>query len=241
MSEQLRPYEAILPCGGRGTRLAPEIGALIKPLLKVGGQELIRYSLDNLRSSAIKKLIFAVDYGAGQMKGWLAAAELDRAFAVSTQTLPGVLGAIKGGLTELSADAFTACNTDEVRSGFSLEAALASHEKCGLMATMIVGHSTRLHRHRVVEIDPIGRITKTTLKPEQFTRRPEEAGLVNTGFLILERGAEDYFDFEHSSDWSGLIDPLCDAGQINAYVSPALRYFNVGTPPELEEAAAFLD
>jgi NDP-sugar pyrophosphorylase family protein len=80
----------------------------------------------------------------------------------------------------------------------------------------------------------------TELKPERYKGQPDQVGLVNTGFLIIEKPAMEYFDPEHSRDWGGIIDPLCEAGQLSAFVDPDIQYFNVGTPSEFHDAEFFL-
>jgi hypothetical protein len=60
------------------------------------------------------------------------------------------------------------------------------------------------------------------------------------GFADDATGAMDYFDAEHSRDWGGIIDPLCEAGQLSAFIDPDIQYFNVGTPNEFQDAEFFL-
>lgn len=109
-----------------------------------------------------------------------------------------------------------------------------------MLATMVATRANRLHRHRLLHIGDDGRVVNTQLKPQEYKDKPEEVGLVNVGFVVLERDALGYADPDHSTDWSGLIDPLCDDGKLGAYVDPGIAYFNVGTPEEYYEAGNYL-
>jgi NDP-sugar pyrophosphorylase family protein len=214
---------------------------LPKSLFRVGSRELIRYSLDALRPDITDRLVFAVDHKAHDIKAWVQAARLPHTVEFSEQTRPGVLGAIMDAANHIKEDTILACNTDEIRTGLNLEAIVRFHEAQGTLATMVTTYTNQLYRHRLVEAREHDNIvTRTALKPEAYKTHPEKVGLVNTGFLVIEKEAMDLFDANHSKDWGGIIDPLCDAGQLSAYIDPVIRYFNVGTPEEYAEAEAYL-
>jgi len=238
MKEINREYGSVLPCGGKGTRLVSLSGDQIpKSLLQVGGKELIRYSTDILTPDIVKRLVFAVDYKEEQIREWVACANFLYLVQFSEQIDPGVLGAISAGSSYVKEDEFIACNTDEVRSGLLLSRVINFHEKSGRMATMVETYTNRLYRHRILQIrETDGLVLNTRLKPEEYRNNPDTLGLVNTGFLILNKRTVEQFDPEHNTDWGGIIDPLCDAGQLGAYVDPNILYFNVGTPEEFNEA-----
>jgi NDP-sugar pyrophosphorylase family protein len=242
MPNTIKEYGGILLCGGRGKRLESINGSGIpKSLFKVADQELIRYSIDALPSRLVGRLVFAVGYRAEDIKTWTNEINLPHKISFSEQTKPGVLGAIAAGAQHIREDSMVACNTDEIRVGLSLANILSFHERQGTLATMATTYSDRLSRHRLIESRPDGIITRTELKPEKYEAQPGQIGLVNTGFLVIEKQAMDYFDAGHSNDWSGIIDPLCEAGQLSAFVNPDIRYFNVGTPKEFQEAEGFLE
>lgn len=239
--EGLILYGGILPCGGKGTRLQSITQDRIpKPLFPVGGQELIRYSTDVLDPRRVRNLVFAVDHRAQQIYDWVQSAGLPNVVTFSEQTEPGVLGALSAAAAKVPQDQFVACNTDEVRTNLDLERILWFHEKSGTLATMVATHANRLNRHRLVIVRDDGRVVATKLKPEIYKNRQNAVGLVNTGFLVMNKRVTDYFDPSNSVDWGGLIDPLCDAGQLSAFIDSNIAYFNVGTPEEYQEAEAFL-
>ncbi len=242
MLERVIPHGSILPCGGRGVRLLSLTeGKIPKPLFRIGGKELIRYSTDILDPSIVKRLVFAVDNQADQIRRWVNEQALPHAVSFSEQQVPGVLAAITSASKHVEEDRMVACNTDEIRTGINLNDIIRFHERSGVTATIVATSSNNLFRHRVLAVrERDGHVLRTKLKPDEFRNKPDDVGLVNTGFMIIDKRAMDFFDPNHNGDWGGIIDPLCDAGQLNAYVNYGISYFNVGTPEEYEEADIFM-
>lgn len=242
MKENFREYGSVLPCGGKGTRLRSlSRDEIPKSLLKIGGKELIRYSTDILSPDLVRRIVFAVDYKSEQIREWVAQENFPHILHFSEQTEPGVLGAITAGAHFVEEDEMIACNTDEVRLRLLLKNVTSYHEKSGRLATMVVTYANRLYRHRVLQVREVDSLVlKTRLKPDEYKKNPEAIGLINTGFLILNKRAIEHFDPKHNTDWGGIIDPLCDARQLGAYIDPTILYFNVGTPEEFYEAEQVL-
>lgn len=243
MKENLRDYGGILPCGGKGTRLLELTGDSVpKSLFKVNGKELIRYSIDLFNPKNVKTIVFAINHKGDQIKQWLTTQELPYLVYFSGQTEPGVMGSIVAGSHNIAEDAMIACNTDEIRLGLNLQDVIGFHQKHETLVTMVTTYTNHLNRHRLIYINPRdNRIINTRLKPEEYKNHPEKPGLVNTGFLIMDKRALEYFDPQHGTDWNGIIDPLCDARQISAYIDRTIAYFNVGTPEEYQEAENYFN
>lgn len=241
LTEKLHAYGSVLPCGGKGTRLQTLTEDRVpKSLFSVGGKELIRYSTDALTPHVVHHVVFAIDHHAQKIRDWVETAKLPHVIEFSEQTEPGILGALSAGIQRVPEDELIACNTDEVRVNLDLDAVIDFHQRVDTLATMVATYADRLYRHRLLMVRPDGRVIYTRLKPDEYKDEPEAKGLVNTGLLVLDKRVTDYFNPARSTDWSGLIDPLCEAGQLSAYINPNIAYFNVGTPAEYQEAETFL-
>lgn len=242
MTELCPPYGGVLLCGGKGSRLEPvNREGIPKSLFKVGGRELMRYSLDALPQSIVQRLVFAVDYKAEEIRSWVLRQGLPHTLQFSEQSEPGVLAAIQSGAAMVQEDHMVTCNTDEIRTRLNMAEVVNFHQHMGRLATMVVCPSNRLYRHRLIEVREHDQlVTHSTLKPIEYKNDPDAVGLVNTGLLLVDRRALEYVDPGHSRDWSGLIDPLCEMGQLGAFVSESMRYYNVGTPEELQDAETSL-
>lgn len=241
MSERTQA-DAILLCGGKGTRLRSLTeDAFPKSLHRINERELILYSLDLIPPSLVPALIFAIDYKAEQMQAWIEQmALIDYLIHYSQQDQPGVLGALIAAMNYINRELIVTCNTDEIRQGLNLMDILIAHLSSNKLATMVGTYSKNLSRHRLLTVrERDNLVQRTKLKPEEYIKKPDELGIVNTGFLILNPRAMEMADKSHSLGWSGLIDPLTDAGQLNAYVATDGVYFNVGTPEENDEAELY--
>ena len=182
-----------------------------------------------------------MDHKAEQIIEWAKGMYFPQDVVFSYQSMPGQVEAIKSAATHVLNDEMIACNTDELREGIDIEKILWFHQRAGTLATMVASYSDQLYRHRLLEVrERDGKVMSTRLKPEEYINRPEALGLVNTGLLVMDKRALELADTNHSREWSGIIDPLCDNGQLSAYVDSNIAYFNVGTPEEYYEASDFL-
>jgi mannose-1-phosphate guanylyltransferase/phosphomannomutase len=241
MAKRFEQYGAVLPCGGKGERLLELTGGKVpKSLVSVGGKKLIRHTVDLLQPEIVPSLVFAVGHGKEQIRRWVNGADLPHLVGFSEQTEPGVLAAIVSGSNQFGEEYMVACNTDEVRLGLNLPEVVHFHESRNSLATMVVTRANHLYRHRLVDLRNDGLVMATQLKPEDYTLKPETTGLVNTGFLLIDKEAVKLFDPGHNPDWGGIIDPLVATGQMNAYVDERIIFFNVGTVEEYSEVQAFL-
>lgn len=177
------------------------------------------------------------------MQDWILSRNLPHSeIHFSYQTQSGVLPAIISALNFLTEDDFVSCDTDEIQLGFSLTEFLESYRRSNTLATMLGVYSNHLYRHRVLSVrETDNLVTKTELEPEYYLQDPEQRKLVNGGIVIMNRRALEFTDLQHSTGWSGLIDPLCDAGQLSVHIMPHVTYFNVNTVDEYREAVRFLE
>lgn len=230
---------AILLCGGKGTRLESITdGILPKSLVKVYGKELLRYSIDPIREEGrIQKIVFAVGHLAGMIHDWVRSLDLDIEVDFTEQDNPGVIGAIQAAVLRVPSDTYVICNTDEIRDGVALGDVIRHHHTHTLPATLLASLSNNLFRHRLLQINENGVIVGSQLKAPQFNDDNETYGYINTGLLCVDLPAFNHVDSVHfGNDWSALINPLHDKGLLAAHIQEGVRYYNVGTPIEFEEA-----
>lgn len=242
--EIFTPFESIIPCAGKGTRFR-EIthDEVPKPLQQVGEKRLIEYTLEPLKPELINHLVFVVGHRGQAIREWVMEADLQhKSVSFSEQTEQGFLGAVNSAVPLLAEDNFIISTADEIKIGFDLEDAVHFHNRSGRIATIIATYRNNLFRERILTVrESDNLILGTELHIEKYREKPEEIGLVNMGFLIMNRTALSYIDLNHSTEFSGLMDPLVDGGQIGAYIDSNIAYFNVGTPEEYFEALAFLE
>lgn len=235
---------AVLLCGGKGSRFKEVTGDSVpKSLFQVNGKKLIEYSVDLFSPSLFDQLVFAVDYKSEQLEEWVLNSPVNDQAVISYQNKPGVLDAVECALKFLEDKDYNAlCNTDEIRLGLSLASALEHHKQSSALGTIVATYTNHLYRHGVISLDKNeSRVTSFQLKPEEYQQTPDKVGLVFTGIILLDQRAKELFDSEHDSNWMGIIHPLLDSGQLAAYVAPDVKYFNVGTKTEYNEALSFFE
>lgn len=242
MKETFMPHEAILLCGGKGLRMGSSTERTItKSLLKVGGKELIQYSLDNLPPNLVSKLVVATQSIGNTMYNWFQSSTLPyNKIVYSCQGDIPLIERISSASVLLDDDCFIVCNTDEIRRGLDLSKIVESHRKFNGLATLVVGYSDHLSEQRVVSIGEDGRVVSTRKTPEEYVTKPEVKGLVNTGLIIMQKRALEGTVNSQESGWSCFLDPLSDAGKLFAYVDPKIIYFNINTLSQLKRANDFI-
>ena len=243
--ENLANFGGVSLCGGKGSRIesiTQAQGGMPKPLLEVGGKKLIRYTTDLMDPKYVPQLVFTVGHKAEDIRGWVESADLPyRDITFAPQVAPGALRAMLDAMPQVSQDQAIVANADEIRLNLNLADAINFHKHTGRLATLITTHTNNLSRHRVIERrEKDGLVVSAKKQPDAYRNMPETIGLVNAGIIIFDKAAIEHADYNHDIDWSGLLDPLSDAGQLAAYVAPDMTYFNVGTPEEYFEAENFL-
>lgn len=234
--------DVIMLCGGRGSRLKELTGGKVpKSLVKIGDRELLSHSIKDLDLKYVNKIIFAINHYSEEIKQWVTDMDLSCDYVFSEQEVDGILPAINSAIEKVAMPRFVVCNTDEIREGFAFDDLIEFHLKHSRLATVVAAYSDNLVRHRVLSLNDNGQVIATKLKHRPYEDKPDESDLVNTGFWMLEKPAAEYFKVGGSLDWSEVIDPLVEAGQVYAFVMPQVTYFNVGTKEEYIEAATHAD
>lgn len=233
--------DVILLCGGKGTRFREVTGDKVpKSLYKLNGEELIQFSINNLDFSLVHSLIFAVDHHADSLKDWVVSQSFPCPVFFSYQTEPGVLGAVNAAARYIQEDNFIICNTDELRKGLSVRTVLDAHCRTPALSTMVTAYSDHLFYHRVITTDDTGLIESTELNNPEYQDAEDTIKPVNTGLIIFNKDCLQLFNEARGSDWSSIINPLVEKRLMNAVLNPDVRYFNIGTKHELEQARAFM-
>lgn len=236
-----KPIDIILLCGGKGTRFWPVTHDKIhKSLYRLNDVELMRFSLDTIDFSLVNSLIFAVGHHAEGVTQWINEQNFPCKVLFSTQTEPGVYGAVSAALDMVETEDFILCNTDEVREHLNMSDLLDFHEKStGHLATMMTGNADHLFYHRIINKNNDHTVLSSELRNPEYEFRPEIVREVNVGFTVFNKKAISYFDNSYGIDWSAMVDPLIEKGLMKAFMNPKIAYFNVGTVNELEDAKLY--
>lgn len=178
------PTQAVLLCGGLGTRIAALSGGLPKPLLPIGGRPFLHHLMADLARQGARELLLLLGYGAEAVES---AARRGRPPGVtltfSSEAAPlGTGGALR------QAEAFLAPRFLMLNGDTFLRADLAdlagAHDVAaadGALASLALVHHSQAGEKGSVETAPDGRITRFLEKGRSGP------GWINAGVYVIER------------------------------------------------------
>ena len=107
--------EAIVLCGGLGTRLRPVVSDVPKPMAQVAGRPFLDYVLAFLAAEGVRRVVLAAGYKAAiiQDRYGLRWGELEIAYSIEDEPL-GTGGALRQALGRLEGDAGLVVNGDSL-------------------------------------------------------------------------------------------------------------------------------
>ncbi|QJR12683.1 Glucose-1-phosphate cytidylyltransferase [Usitatibacter rugosus] len=224
--------EAVILCGGQGTRLREETEFKPKPMVEIGGKPILWHILRRYHRFGVRRFVLCLGYKGEVIRDYFlnyrvrqsdvtvnlrshaitvhdAAAEEDWEIVLTDtgdDTMTG--GRIKRALKHVQGSRFFATYGDGV-ADIDIAALLASHEKGGRLATVTAVHPSS----RYGEIDVAHGAVKT------FSEKPQvNDGWINGGFFVFDKKA-----FDGVSDDPGLVletdvlPPLAARGQLSAF------------------------
>lgn len=223
--------EAIILCGGQGTRLREETEFKPKPMVEIGGRPILWHIMRRYHRFGVRRFVLCLGYKGEVIRDYflnyrLRQGDVTVKLRSSDVQLHGdiaedwevvlaetgdtaMTGArIKRALKHLKGDHFFAAYGDGV-SDIDLGKLLAAHEQGGRLATVTAVHPSS----RYGEIDLVHGAVRT------FSEKPQvNDGWINGGFFVFARSA-----FDRISDEPGvvletdLLPQLAEQEQLSAY------------------------
>jgi NDP-sugar pyrophosphorylase family protein len=181
---RLKDIDALLLCGGLGTRLRSVISDKPKPLALIDGRPFLDIIIDYLYDRGIRRFVLAVGYMAEAIERQYRDGKKDSRIVFSRENQPlGTAGAVKNAQALIKSPDFLVMNADSF-SGFDPDDFLRYHlDKKALVSIALVNNPLAKEVGRV-RVDGSGKIISFSEKKE---RAPGE-NLVNAGiYLFNER------------------------------------------------------
>jgi NDP-sugar pyrophosphorylase family protein len=165
--------DALVLCGGLGTRLRPLIADRPKGLAQIGGKPVLDIIVERLIAQGVRRIVFCVGHMKDQILAHFAIRS-DNRFGFSEEASPlGTGGALRNALPHVSSDPFLVLNGDSL-CDVDVARFLAFHEACGADASLVLTVPGENRDGGLVELDERSRIT-------QFIEKP---GCTHTGSYI---------------------------------------------------------
>jgi len=156
----LKTLQAVILCGGLGTRLRSVVSDRPKCLAQVGGRPFLELLLDWLSSFEIREITLCLGHGSEMVIEFLEkrnAKDTTFSFAVEKEPL-GTGGALKNAEYLVHRDPFVVMNGDSILD-FRLDRLVKSHQEHQGLATLALAQGGEPGRYGNVTMDDSGRIT----------------------------------------------------------------------------------
>lgn len=227
--------QAVLLCGGRGTRLSKLYPDRPKALAPVAGRPFLEWQLDWLARAGVTRIHLAAGHLAAQLESWTAAS--GRAgLTVSIEPQPlGTGGGLKFVEPHLRGDPFLVLNGDSLMPGLDITALLAAHRDTHAPVTLAIAPIEDAGRYGTVEAGADGVITAFCEKATCTE------GWINGGVYVVSRAVLDLIPANQALSLETDIFPSFVAERrLRAFRSrPPL--LDMGTPEGLAAMTSFLE
>lgn len=223
--------KALILAGGFGTRLRPLSCTRPKLMFPVANKPLIDWILDNLSKSGVKKVILAVNYGAGKLLRHVGKSSFGMTVQYSFETKPlGTGGPVKKAedLLRDGDDPFFVLNGD-VLSSIDYKALFQFHKSHGAKATIALHEAEDPSRFGVVESNAKHQILRFVEKPK-LEEAPSK--LINAGVYVLDQSIIDLISPETKTSMEHEIFPhLVNKGELFGQRFDGM-WIDIGTPDD---------
>lgn len=232
-----RVREALVLCGGLGTRLRPVVADRNKVVAEVAGRPFLGYVLDGLEALGIERAVLCTGHRAPQVRQTLGERHRSIALVYSEEETPlGTGGALAAAARRLAGDApVLVANGDSVLAAplAGLVARAAGNPAAPVIALAEVLEAGRYGR---VVLDPSGRIRR-------FDEKLAGAGpgLVNAGVYLVPRALLDALPARRPLSLEREVFPAwVTAPGLWGWPSGG-RLLDIGLPESYARAAEFLE
>lgn len=180
--------EAILLCGGLGTRLRSVVSDRPKPMADIAGKPFLHYLVKMLSESGVKHLIFALGYMGEQIEAYFQSGEeygLSISYSYEDSPL-GTGGAIRNALSKVSGENVLVLNADTYFHT-DYESLLREQLKNKAAMTIASRKIEDISRYGAILKDESGRILRWNEKMSSDQAEAPRLGEINGGIYVMQK------------------------------------------------------
>ena len=180
--------EAILLCGGLGTRLRSVVSDRPKPMADIAGKPFLHYLVKMLSESGVKHLIFALGYIGEQIEAYFQSGEdygLSISYSYEDSPL-GTGGAIRNALSYVSGENVLVLNADTYFHT-DYESLLREQLKNKAAMTIASRKIEDISRYGAILKDESGRILRWNEKMSSDRAEAPCPGEINGGIYVMQK------------------------------------------------------
>ena len=179
MPEEIK--EAIILCGGLGTRFRSVSESIPKTLAPVSGQPVLRWLIDDLTNMGIKKIILATGHLSKNIEKFVESNNLKNCFISREEKPLGTGGAIKNAQNHIKKNIFIVLNGDS-RINFDLIKFLNFHTKNSADMSLLLSSVTKGIDYGFVNLAYNNLITSFNTK-----NLTEKTKFINSGVYCMNK------------------------------------------------------
>lgn len=230
MPTAVSDIDALILCGGLGTRLRSTIGETQKAAADIGGRPFLATQLERLARQGVRHVVLAAGFGAEQIED--AARQYDFGLRIDISREPRALGT--GGAIKF-AKAFAKGRKWIIMNGdclfdIAIEAMLRFHDEKQGLVTLAVCSRRDAQDYGTVQFDKDHRILAFREKEKTQT-----TGFVSVGLYCFEPGAFELMPAEEKFSVETRFFPMILNEKVFAYPVDS-GFLDIGTPERLERA-----
>ena len=180
--------EAILLCGGLGTRLRSVVSDRPKPMADIAGKPFLHYLVKMLSESGVRHLIFALGYMGEQIEAYFQSGEeygLSISYSYEDSPL-GTGGAIRNALSKVSGENVLVLNADTYFHT-DYESLLREQLKNKAAMTIASRKIEDISRYGAILKDESGRILRWNEKMSSDQAEAPRLGEINGGIYVMQK------------------------------------------------------
>lgn len=227
--------DAIILCGGLGTRLKSVQPDLPKVLTPIGDLALIDILISQLTKAGINRIILSLGYRSETVIDYVANIEnpnFDIITVTETQPL-GTGGALKLACSKSQSECFLVINGDSY-TDINPSDLLEFHVKSESFVTMLLVRVEDSTQYGSVVVDSSGLIKSFNEK----SKIENSEGLVNAGMYVINRSVLEQIKENETVSLERDIFPGLIGDGFNGYISDS-KFIDIGTPETFFAAEQF--
>ena len=225
--------EAILLCGGLGTRLRSVVSDRPKPMADIAGKPFLHYLVKMLSKSGVKHLIFALGYMGEQIEAYFKSGEdygLSISYSYEDSPL-GTGGAIRNALSHVSGENVLVLNADTYFHT-NYESLLKEQLKNKAAMTIAGRKIEDISRYGAILKDETGRILRWNEKMPSNQAEAPRPGEINGGIYVMQKSLiEKISEGKQSLENDCIPMWLKDGGYLQAILSDGY-FMDIGIPED---------
>lgn len=222
MKKISKNLNAIVLCGGKGTRLTPITENIPKPLIQINDKPILEYLLDHLAAEGIDNVTLATGYKSELIddfvRGYLGKSVIKTVFSGDVDILVRIKDAVDtfdGDFLVLYGDTLSDVDVSQL---------ITTHDEIGLPATITLWPLRS--QFGLVNFDSGGKVTS-------FEEKPILNHHMNIGYFYFSRDILKYM--EHQEKWEEFLGVMVKENILSANLHRG-KHITVNTPEELASA-----